>query len=328
MKSMTAERPIKTAQANGLQRPLAVAFSIAVFMTSIWYIGNTFQWTGIIRALEQVDLAILVLGGGASIILYWVLRSIRWYILLERTNTHVPLLDLYLCTAVSLSFSIFTPLQSGEVLKIEILKKYGMLTRAPGYGSFLVERALDLITVLTIASFSLLTTLNLLPTQTDAWYILGAVFIGTLAGLLILSRIKFRGRLKQLLDYMRECVIDPRTLLVVTLITCASWASVALSWQIFLRSAGIELNFPEAMAVMSIVALINILSLIPGGLGISEAGSSQVLMQFGLVPAMAQAGSIVLRCYSFVAIALGALHLLVWKWLRAMRTSEGQPRHG
>jgi len=46
-----------------------------------------------------------------------------------------------------MSFAIITPLQSGEALKVEMLKKIGALERVPGYGIFITERILDLITV-------------------------------------------------------------------------------------------------------------------------------------------------------------------------------------
>ena len=248
-----------------------------------------------------------------------MLRALRWHILLRRTDTHVPLVDLYLCTAVALSFSLFTPLQSGEMIKVELLKKYGMIQRSPGYGSFLVERALDLITLLTIACVSLLTTLNILPNRAYAYGILACLALACLVGWIVLVRLQLKGRTQQLLEHMRHCLGDFPTLLLVSAITCLSWASVAFSWQVFLYAGGIHLDFAQTLALMSIMALVGILSLIPGGLGVSEAGTSQLLMHFGCAAAVAQAGSIVLRSYSLVAIALGASHLGIWKFFRHRR---------
>jgi len=298
---------------------LTVGFSVLVFAASAWYIGRTFQWVELARVLREVNLACLIFGGGASIIAYWMLRTLRWHILLRRTETHVPIVDLYLCTAVSLSFSVFTPLQSGEMIKIELLKKHGMMRRSPGYGSFLVERAMDLTTLLTIACVSLLTSLNILPNRAYAYGILGGLALACMAGLIVLAKLQLKGRPQQLLEHMRQCVGDMPTLLLVIAITCVSWASVAFSWQVFLYAAGIHLDFAQSTAIMSIVALVCILSLIPGGLGISEAGTSQLLMHFGCAAAVAQAGSLVLRSCSLVAIALGVAHLGIWKLIRLRR---------
>jgi uncharacterized membrane protein YbhN (UPF0104 family) len=303
-----------------IRRVVAVSFSLIVFAASVGYIGLTFRWGDLAQVLKGVNLLILVGGGGASIVAYWALRTLRWRVLLRRTDTHVPLVDLYMCTAVSLSFALFTPLQSGEALKVELLKKYGMITRAPGYGSFLVERAFDMVALLTMACVSLLTVVDVLPNRVYAYGILGCLILGCFAGLVVLSRLQLSGRPRQLLETMRQCVGNVPTLVLVTAITCASWSMVAVGWQVTLYSGGIDLSFAQTVSLMSIVALIAILSLIPGGLGITEVGTSQLLIRFGFAATIAQAGSLLLRSYSLLNIALGAGHLGLWKLVRWRRS--------
>lgn len=307
-----------------LRRALTGSFSVIVFAASVWYIGRTFQWRELGQVLRDVNLTCLVAGGGASIVVYWMIRTLRWHILLRRTDTHVPLLDLYMCTAVSLSLALFTPLRSGEMLKIELLKKYGMIQRSPGYGSFLVERALDLATLLTMACVSLLTSLDILPNRSLAYYILGGLVMMCGAGLILLTKLRLKGRPQQLLEHMRQCTGNVPTLVLVAAITCVSWAAVAFIWHVFLYSGGIHLGFAKTVALMSIVALVSILSLIPGGLGISEAGASQLLIHFGFAVATAQAGSLILRSNSLLAIAIGAGHLGLWKWARSRRRQHSR----
>ena len=101
-----------------LRRLAAWSFGSLVFITACWYIARTFQWTSITPILRQVRLGWLLIGGGLSLILYWLLRAVRWHILLRRLGVRVPFLDLYLCTAAALSFAIFTPFQTGEMIKI------------------------------------------------------------------------------------------------------------------------------------------------------------------------------------------------------------------
>jgi uncharacterized membrane protein YbhN (UPF0104 family) len=270
-------------------------------------------------ALKQVNLIYLAGYGGSSIMLYWMIRALRWHLLLKRTDTNVPFFDIYMCTAVSLSFSIFTPLQSGEVVKVELLKKYGMMERFPGYGSFLVERVLDLATVLIIAGVSLLTALDVLLDRSYAFYLIVASVLFGVASIYILHKLRFTGRAQQLLDNMKQCIGNAPKLLQVTIITCVSWASVALSWYILLYCGSLPLDFFKTVALMATVTIITILSLVPGGLGISEAGTSQVLILLGFAPAAAQTGTLVLRSYSIIAIALGVAHLALWKIVRKRR---------
>ena len=297
----------------------AILFSAAVFIGSTVYVALTFQWGPIVLALKRVNLIHLIGYGGTSIVIYWMIRALRWHLLLKRTGTIVPFFDLYMCTAVSLSFSIFTPLQSGEMLKVELLRKHGLIRRFPGYGSFLVERALDLATVVTIAGVSLLTTLNILSYSSYAFYLIAGAISFAVIGIYALYKLRFTGRAQQLLDSMNQCVGNLRGLLSVTFITCISWASVAFSWYILLYCGSLQLDFSKTIALMSIVTLVSILSLIPGGLGISEAGSSQVLIWLGFASTSAQTGTLLLRSYSIIAIALGLAHLVLWKIVRKLR---------
>jgi uncharacterized membrane protein YbhN (UPF0104 family) len=300
-------------------RVAAILFSAAVFVASTTYVAFTFQWGQIALALKEVNLIYLIGYGGSSIILYWLIRALRWHLLLKRTGTIVPFFDVYMCTAVSLSFSIFTPLQSGEMVKVELLRKYGMIQRFPGYGSFLVERALDLATVLTIAGISLLTVLNILPDRSYAYYLIAASMSFGVIGIYALYKLRFTGRAQQLLDHMNQCIGNVPKLVLVTFITCVSWASVAFSWYILLYCGSLPLDFLKTVALMSTVTLISILSLVPGGLGISEAGISQVLIWLGFASTAAQTGTLLLRSYSIIAIALGASHLALWKMVRKRR---------
>jgi uncharacterized membrane protein YbhN (UPF0104 family) len=303
-------------------RVAAILFSTVVFAGSTIYVVLTFQWGQIGLALEKVNLIRLTVYGGASIVLYWMIRALRWHWLLKRTDTIVPFFDIYMCTAVSLSFSIFTPLQSGEMIKVELLKKYGMIQRYPGYGSFLVERALDLATVLTIAGVSLLTALNVLSNRSYAYYIIAASISFVVIGIFTLVKLRFTGRAQQLLDSMKQCIRNFPRLLLVILITCVSWASVALSWYILLYCGSLPLDFLKTAALMSTVTLVTILSLVPGGLGISEAGTSQVLIWLGFASAAAQTGTLLLRSYSIIAIVLGVAHLVLWKLVRKFRSGR------
>ncbi|MGD0400938.1 MAG: lysylphosphatidylglycerol synthase transmembrane domain-containing protein [Syntrophobacteraceae bacterium] len=301
-------------------RVAAILFSAAVFVGSTIYVALTFQWGPILVALKEVNLIHLIGYGGLSIMLYWMIRALRWHLLLKQTDTIVPFFDVYMCTAVSLSFSIFTPLQSGEMLKVELLKKYGMIQRYPGYGSFLVERALDLVTVLTIAGISLLTALSFLPDRSYAFYLIAASLSFSLIGIYALYKLRFTGRAQQLLDHMKQCIRNVPKLVLVTFITWVSWASVAFSWYILLYCGSMPLDFLKTVALMSTVTLLSILSLVPGGLGISEAGTSQVLIWLGFASTAAQTGTLLLRSYSIIAIGLGVAHLALWKMVRKLRS--------
>jgi len=280
---------------------------------------RTFYWQEIKEVLWAVNLPWMFIGGGLSIMIFWLLRTVRWCILLRHMNSSVPFVDLYFCTSVSLSLSIFTPLQSGEMFKIELLKKNDMISRLPGYASFLIERIVDLGVVLIMASLSLLFIINILPNRSYIYFIVGIPFIGFILGIIFFRKLRLKGRLQELLNNLWQGVGDLRTLFLVLSVSFLSWASVAASWLIILYSGSIKISFVKSLALMSIVTLISILSLVPGGFGISEVSIAQILKEFGITAVNAQAGAIILRLYSLVAISFGLAHFGIWKLLRMIR---------
>jgi hypothetical protein len=125
-----------------------------VFTISSWYVIRYFQWRGIMDIFELSKPGYFFLGAGSIIPCYWAVRTMRWAVILKNMNIKIPFIDLYLFSSVTLSLTIFTPLQSGEMLKVELLKKYGLIDRFPGYTSFFIERIADLGAVFYVGLFN------------------------------------------------------------------------------------------------------------------------------------------------------------------------------
>jgi len=287
-----------------------------IFLFCVRYVVNSFKWAEIFAILRTADLRWLVGIQAIAIILYWLLRTLRWFILLKNLNVNIRFIDLYMCTAVSLSFSIYTPFQSGEVLKIELLKKYSGLRRFQGYSSFVVERLIDLFVVVSMAVASILIRFDIGINRSNVVLIWAVLVVFLLVGFGLIKKIRFKGRVGEFLHDIQLSINNPGTLLAVTLLTFCSWTMIAIAFQILLHSIAINITLPEAIALTSIVTLINILSLIPGAIGVAEASSAVILIGLGLNAAFAQAGALVLRGHGIVAIVLGVLHFVIWKGLR------------
>ena len=303
------------ARATRLRHALAVSFAMALFIASVVYIARSFQWHEVGKVFARVNLPWLILGGGLSTIAYWILRALRWHALLKRTGVSVRPGDLYVSTVVALSLAIFTPLQSGEALKIEFLRNRGVIRGIPGYATFLTERILDLATVFGMACWGVLIEFGILPSWL-AYALFAAMVVGG-GGIFVLRRLRLPGKMGELLDEVRRSLGDPTTFASVLVITVMSWAAVTLSWQIFLYSAGIELGFGKAVALVSLVTLASVISMIPGGLGVSDVSVFEMLRHFGFADSIAQDGTVVLRLYSVVVIVLAIAHLGLWNLIRA-----------
>jgi uncharacterized membrane protein YbhN (UPF0104 family) len=263
----------------------------------------------------------MIAAGGLTILFYWFLRTLRWFLMLRRLGIHVRLIDLYLCTAISLSLAIFTPIQSGEALKVELLKKAGSMNRAPGYGSFVLERYLDFCAVILLASVSLSAHLADMGKGSWALYLLSTL-AALVAALMVLCQWQFRGRLHEIQQNIIQCINDPWTVMFLAGLTFLGWAVVALGWRISLQSLGIEIDLPRSLALMSVITIINILSFIPGAVGISEAGIAGFLLRLGKDAVAAQAGALIIRCYGLLIVILGVVHLVFWRRRMASRAKR------
>jgi uncharacterized membrane protein YbhN (UPF0104 family) len=192
-----------------------------------------------------------------------------------------------------------------------MLRRHGYLQRLAGYSSFLVERVVDLFVVAMLALVGMVLQLKSAPYAQGFLYgALAMIVLATVAGGFLLFKIDMTGRVGEFLRELRG--FGGRKLMSVVLLTLCCWITVAIGWQICLWSLPIEIGFQDAVALTSIMTVVNVLSMIPGALGISEAGIAQILTQFGHAPVAAQAGAILVRFYGLLIIVLGLAHLVPW----------------
>ncbi|NJP08457.1 MAG: flippase-like domain-containing protein [Leptolyngbyaceae cyanobacterium RU_5_1] len=303
------------------RRTVPLLVGAIIFFVCLQYIVRSFQWMEIIQIIKSANLVWLLGAGALSILIFCLLRTWRWFILLKNLNIRINYIDLHLCNAASMSLTIITPFQSGEVVKVELLKRSGLIERFSGYSSFITERVIDLLVIVSIAVISLLINFDLGINKSTIIYAWVLLLLLLATGIFIIHRVSFKGKLGRFLSHLRQCTRNTSSLLLVILLTFCAWAMVVIGWQICLYSISIDLGFQKSIALMSVTTLINILSFVPGAVGVSEVGITEVLSRMGLTLASAQAGAFVLRFYSILVILVGAVHFLLWKILRNRRTT-------
>jgi uncharacterized membrane protein YbhN (UPF0104 family) len=292
-------------------------FGAFIVFVCIRYVVTSFQWPDIFQVLKRVDLVWLLVGGGLSILLHWVFRTLRWTIILKGLGVDTNFVDLYLCYSVSSGFSLITPLRSGEMIKIELLKNYGLIDRLPGYSSYIVERIVDLFIIVSIATTSLLVGFDLITNRQHVYWLFGTMIVALFIGVLALHKLKFGGRAGEFLHDLIACVQNLKVLSVVLLLSLCAWALVAAGWQVCLYSISISIGFLNSMALMCVTLLVSVMSLVPGAVGVSEVSITEFLVHLGYGPVEAQAGALVTRVYSFLIICLSGFHFLVLKIRRS-----------
>jgi uncharacterized membrane protein YbhN (UPF0104 family) len=248
----------------------------------------------------------------ASTLAYFGLRALRWRALLPATAPKLSTARLYLVSAITIGFSVFTPAQIGEALKIELFSRNGGPGRILGSGAFLAERLVD---ALIIASIGALGIALYLPSAELKGAILAAgtmiVVIAAFAWMGL--NTQWRGKLHELAIPLRILAGDRKALAKVMLLSLSSWSLVALSWLFCLRAVGIRVDFFQSVWLVGVIVVVQLATLMPGGIGISDFVAAKLLTNLGYAPDAALAGAIALRAYTLLVIALALTHLLYWR---------------
>jgi uncharacterized membrane protein YbhN (UPF0104 family) len=260
-----------------------------------------------------------MIGGSVTVILLWFLRSLRWYLLLKQLNNTPDFFTLYIINSISNSFAITTPFQSGEIIKVEMVREDHSIERIPAYSSLFVEKVFDFLIIgfLFIISFPSLSLFeNGIFSQFEQYIIIfGILGIGSSV---LVFWIIFKKK-PHITRYLVEWSQNLRLLTVCLVISIVSWMVVALGWQFMFQSIGIHLSFFECIEIMSVISLINIIFLVPGSFGVLEVGVAELLMLHGYDASLSQSGAIILRGYWLLALLLGLIHLLIYQYIRNRR---------
>ncbi|MGV8079183.1 MAG: YbhN family protein [Syntrophales bacterium] len=299
---------------------MTLLFSATILLLCLWYIAENFYWYDIGRIMQNVR-STYFFAGVLSVMVFWLIRSYRWSILLGNLNMKVPANELYLYNSISLSISSMTPLLSGEAIKVEWLKNDGFINRTVGYSTLLTERTMDLLVVSMIA---ILAISNNYSGNYKYLLIAGCLLIIFIIVVGIVAMMKIRRiRKYYVINTIINSVGSLKSLSIIMLLTIAGWFIIGFGWQITLNSIKIEIGFFETLAMVAVVSIVNILSFIPGAIGISEVSISLYLgmaKQMSLVEA--QSGALIIRLYGLMVIILGIIHFLFYKLTRITKKNE------
>lgn len=285
---------------------LIIAVSIGIFC--LYKVFVSFDWQLVRESLQKSNLYLLFFGSIFSIISYWFFRALRWRFLLTDKDVPISFWQIYLMTAVSVGISTITPFQSGEALKVEYLKKYGV-NRFSGYGTFILERFLDLFVVVGLGLLGVSLSFNWEGLQNYLYIFAGCVGLGALLIILLTFLLPFP-KLQPLKTWLQTRWKGKYQILQAFLLTLLSWLAVALGWHFALQSVSIEISFVQSISIVSLTTLLAILSFVPGSIGVSELSISSILVKMGTANSLAQTGAISIRLYALMILLLTLFHWL------------------
>jgi uncharacterized protein (TIRG00374 family) len=267
----------------------------------------------------------------------WLIRFGRWQWLLRRIGFQPPPA---LSLAAYLSGFAFTatPGKVGELARIRYYEPLGV--KAPDVvAAFVYERVVDLMCVLLLASFSLAGS-GMLPLAAGFVSCVCAVvaLFATRPSLLTSAGATFRRRglermstiLDTLSQGLRGCNrwLTPADVLVAVGTGLTAWSLLSMSLGVLTENLGIALSPAQVMATYPLAMLVGAASMMPGGVGSTEAVIVLVLVSTGVTLAQATTVAIGVRLTTlWFAITVGFFAVAMLE-VRQLRGTEVTDRPG
>ena len=261
------------------------------------------------------------------------LRALRWRLYLRRLGVDSPMGESALVFLSGFAMGV-TPGKMGEVVKAYYLRERRGTPYETSIPAVVAERANDMLAVAALLGVGLL----FVPSRVGL--VLGALAIGgVLLGLLVLRSQRLAGwllgllarparlaglsrRLGEMHGNLRP-LLGGRVLAETTLLGFAGWALEAWAMYALAWGFGIPLSWGACAFVFSAGSIAGVLSLLPGGLGVTEGGMVALLALLGVALTPATALTLAIRlCTLWFGVLVGVVAIAVMRGGRGHGNEE------
>jgi glycosyltransferase 2 family protein len=236
----------------------------------------------------------------------YVIRFWRWQLYLARLRIEVPPWRSFWIFMAGQTM-VLSPGKVGEVVKSLMLKRSFNVPIRRSAPIVLAERITDGlgVTVVTLIGGAAVAS---------SWPVVAATVVG--AGLLVLAvRAPFFDHFAPVAEARAAAgeLLRPGLLVGMTLISAAGWFCLCLSVYVCVRGLDLEVSLADSTVAFSVSALAGAITLLPGGLGVTDAGLTGLLRLLADVPPTGAAAATVLARLAtlWFAVAFGLVALAV-----------------
>ncbi|HEX2114321.1 MAG TPA: lysylphosphatidylglycerol synthase transmembrane domain-containing protein [Alphaproteobacteria bacterium] len=308
------------------------AFGLAIGAVTAWLTLRQAVPEAAIEAIMRVDPAWLA----AAIPLYALAlatRVLRWRTLLGHLTT-LPYATFARVMVLAHGINLLLPVRLGELFRIETFKrKYG-IPRAWTGSSMMIERMLDIVTVVVCLWSGLLVAATppdrLLLALSSMGGALFCILCTVLVLLFWLARQPWVRRWRYVHRHLMMIgpavqVMGNRTFAVAVAATLAIAALETAALAAVLHALGVAVTPGLALVVLSAAGLSTFLPAAPGFLGTYQYAFLLAVTQFGVDGALGVAAATLVQLVLFGPVAAGALAILTlgarlyWRFLPSAR---------
>jgi uncharacterized protein (TIRG00374 family) len=249
-------------------------------------------------------------------------RFFKWEYYLKIIDVNLHKLDSLSIFMSGLIMSV-TPGKMGELLKSYLVKQVNGTSISKTAPIVFAERATDFISLTILA----LIGAYFYDYGKNITLIIGGILI---AGLIIISNRKLFERIVSFLskiDFFSKHINKISTayessskllslppLLSMTLLSMVSWGFECFGYYLILKNFGLKTDILWAFFSYSFATIVGALSMLPGGLGVTEGSLTLMLVQKGLTENDAFAATFIVRAVTlWFAVLVGAISVLFYQ---------------
>jgi len=264
------------------------------------------------------------------VFLNYVARWSKWHFYLKVLGVELDRQDSFLVFLGGLVMCL-TPAKLGEALKgyfVWRMKGIAMTRVAP---VVVAERFTDFVAIAVLASIGV----TMLP---GGIFLMGSIFLVLVLFLLVLGRRQWilaalavpqRGRLARVAEGLREVyesvslLLSPRNLFLPIAVSIPAWWLECLAFDMVLTGLGSPVRLIDSTVCYAFSTLVGALSMLPGGLGSTEAIMVKSLDLLSASESTAAAATLIARaCTLWFAVLVGAFVCLVFQTRLTTRQEE------
>ena len=294
---------------------LSLGFAVVVYLAlTIWS-----SLPELIAAMRDFNWVLFLPILGLSFINY-LIRFAKWQYYLRILDITIPRSDSFLIFLSGLSMSI-TPGKVGEVIKSYFLKSHFDIPVTRTAPTVLADRLTDLLALVLLASIGA-ATLHYGQLQLAIVSLVIIVLLviilwkrAAFACLSLFERWKptkrFAPKLHRLYESSRQILL-PQPLLITLVLSVLAWSCEAYGFYLTFQALSLPAGIGTAFFIYAFATIIGAVSMLPGGLGLTEGSMAGLLVLSNVSKATAGAATLIIRVATlWFAVILGAIALLV-----------------
>jgi len=260
--------------------------------------------------------------------LNYIFRFIKWHYYLFILEIKLSLKESLLIFLSALTMSV-TPGKMGEVLKSYLLKEENGTPVSKSAPIVLAERLTDFISIVLLCLLGsyFINYGRMIILIIGMFFILAIIMLSvrklSLRLIGVLGKYSFLKKHTEKIYLAYESIyqmIRIKPLLIATSISIISWFFECLGFylviNVFSQSTGLEINLLSAIFIYAFSTLIGAIAMLPGGVGITEASLTGLLVFSKIPKDISVASTIIIRLATlWFAVFVGIVSLLLYQRL-------------